>query len=848
MSHVGRIRRPGNAWGTPGRAWRLALGVLALGLLFIGLPGDVAGRTPASPSRVQVSQELFNRGGGRVLVRLRLPVGRHIPEGKLQGHSAVARQRADIAAVQSQVAGRLRGKAHRVLRRFQTVPLLAVEVGPDGLAELAAAAGQIESVTEDRPRDLFLSHTVPLIGGDQAWANGFDGTGTMIAILDTGVDRDHPFLQGKVLEEACYSTTNDSLSDQFDSETLCPNGEEEQIGEGAAQPCDFGSCWHGTHVAGIAAGNGDGGVGFSGVAKGANLLAIQVFSRFTCSGQPCVRAWDDDIIAGLEHVYLRATDLVDPIAHPIAAVNLSLGGGLSNAPCDDEPHKEAIDNLRGVGIATIIASGNDSQASLISSPACISSAVSVASTSLTDLVSTFSNVASFLTLFAPGESVTSAVTPSGFEPHNGTSMSAPHVAGAWSLLRQAAPTATVDQILAALQSTGLPVTDTRPGGTVTKPRVRVLPALTKVGAPEVVLQQVIGGLQLPVAITHVADGSGRLFITQQCGKVMIVDLTTVPPTLLPTPFLDLSGKFPCDGERGLLSVAFHPDYANPASPSKGLFYVFFTNVVGKIVVKRFSVSADPDIADPTSGVVIIKIPHPDHENHNGGQLQFGPDGYLYVSVGDGGGVGDPGNNAQNLGVLLGKLLRLDVNAPGVPYAIPPTNPFVGTGRRARRDLGLGPPERMALQLRPQHGGPLHRRRRPISQGGGQLSACGQRGRRELRVAPDGGDGVPRPARQLQHRGARAHATRAPVFAGRQQVCRDGRLRVPGRRHTAAGRPVCVRRLLQGEDVGRPARQPVGQDPAARLDALDQRVRRGPGRRALRGGPRRRGRPSIVPAP
>jgi glucose/arabinose dehydrogenase len=186
--------------------------------------------------------------------------------------------------------------------------------------------------------------------------------------------------------------------------------------------------------------------------------------------------------------------------------------------------------------------------------------------------------------------------------------------------------------------------------------------------PVVALQTLATGLARPVSITHAGDGSGRLFITLQAGRIVIYDGTQI----LPTPFLDITDRVRAPassgGEFGLLSVAFHPDYA-----TNGFLYVHYTDLTtGDIVISRFGLTGDPNVADPGSEQNILTIPH-DQDNHFGGQLQFGPDGFLYVSVGDGGEGGDPENDSQNLGVLLGKLLRLDVDAPS-PF-IPPGNPF-----------------------------------------------------------------------------------------------------------------------------------------------------------------------------
>jgi len=178
---------------------------------------------------------------------------------------------------------------------------------------------------------------------------------------------------------------------------------------------------------------------------------------------------------------------------------------------------------------------------------------------------------------------------------------------------------------------------------------------------------VAGGLNLPVHIGHAGDGSGRLFLVEQPGRILILGNGTV----LPTPFLDIRALVLSGGERGLFSVAFPPGY-----PSKGYFYVDYTRVPdGATVVARYSVTADPNIADNGSETVLLTVAQP-FSNHNGGQLAFGPDGYLYVGMGDGGSGGDPQNNAQSPGSLLGKLLRLDVESGAVPYGIPADNPFL----------------------------------------------------------------------------------------------------------------------------------------------------------------------------
>ena len=184
------------------------------------------------------------------------------------------------------------------------------------------------------------------------------------------------------------------------------------------------------------------------------------------------------------------------------------------------------------------------------------------------------------------------------------------------------------------------------------------------GDPELAL---VGTFSAPTYLTSPPGDVERLFVVEQAGPIRVVRNGVT----LPTPFLDLTSLVLPGGERGLLSMAFAPDYA-----STGRFYVYYTALVpeGQLRIEEFRRSADPDLADPGSRRAILTIDHP-LGNHNGGQLQFGPDGYLYIGTGDGGGAGDPGGNAQNLGTLLGKILR--INPVGAPYGIPPDNPFVG---------------------------------------------------------------------------------------------------------------------------------------------------------------------------
>jgi glucose/arabinose dehydrogenase len=185
------------------------------------------------------------------------------------------------------------------------------------------------------------------------------------------------------------------------------------------------------------------------------------------------------------------------------------------------------------------------------------------------------------------------------------------------------------------------------------------------------VETVVDGLEAPLAITSAGDGSGRIFVVQQGGQVRIVR----DGVLAASPFLDIAGRITSGGERGLLGLAFHPDY-----PSDPRLFVNYTDANGDTQVSSFTVDpGHPDAADANSEVKLLHIAQP-YANHNGGAVAFGPDGLLYISTGDGGSGGDPQGNGQSLKTLLGKILRIDVSHAdaNLAYAIPPDNPFVGT--------------------------------------------------------------------------------------------------------------------------------------------------------------------------
>jgi subtilisin family serine protease len=300
-------------------------------------------------------------------------------------------------------------------------------------------------------------------------AAGATGKGQVVAILDSGVASNHPFLKGKVVGEACFGTKQ---SGPVEIVPFCPGGKTEAFGPGSGEPCRVEGCGHGTHVAGIVAGKD---ASFSGVASDAKLLAVQVFSKANndpaCDG-PCLSSSLSDVIRGIEWVFEQRKFF------KIAAVNMSLGMGTFSETCGaaSPPVASAINLLRKANIAPVIASGNNSYATGISLPACLEGAISVGASTYNDTVAAFSNSANFLSLLAPGMSISAAqnggiyssIPGAQFINMSGTSMAAPHVSGAFAVLRSVKSNATIDQILLALQSTGKQIIDPRNGVAVSR--------------------------------------------------------------------------------------------------------------------------------------------------------------------------------------------------------------------------------------------------------------------------------------------------------------------------------------------------------------------------------------------
>jgi subtilisin family serine protease len=458
-------------------AWRrrALAGLGALALAATALHGMPARAQPAAGGAVdEIATEVATTGSARVIVRLNVSTS---PEGRLDRINAMQQRERIRVAQDTAVSTLLAGTRSRLKARFETLPHLAAEVDETALARLRASP-LVAGVEVDRAVPTMLLQSTALIGAPTSWNSGITGSGWTVAVLDTGIDKNHPFLAGKVVSEACYSSTTTQ------SNSVCPGGVSSSTAAGSGVHCNpaIAGCDHGTHVASIVAGSGAPD-GSQGVAPSAGLIAIQVFSHFP--GQGAVMSYTSDQILGLERVYaLKDT-------YRIAAVNMSLGGGQYASTCDADNTalKAAIDNLRSVGIATVIASGNNGYRNALSAPACISTAVSVGATCDTgpdgsacgtgvNGVASYSNTAPFLSLVAPGSYITAAVPGGGYQAKSGTSMAAPHVAGAWALLKQANPDMSVTDALSMLRNQAAPINDTRTSGTVTDLRSMRLSFLT----------------------------------------------------------------------------------------------------------------------------------------------------------------------------------------------------------------------------------------------------------------------------------------------------------------------------------------------------------------------------------
>lgn len=520
-------RRHDGGWRC--RVATVATGLIGFALLAAGCSGtepdgaaDRAREAPAVASTRQALEATPVRDGSRptakhpsgaplrrVIVALR---GDFAFEGTSKPEEIKA-QRERIRLAQDRIAsalGATTGKPSpsataRITQRYETVPGLALELTDDAYAKLKELP-DVAQLLEDHLAEPTLAETTGPTLTDARRANlavhGPRGKGKVVAVLDTGVDRDHPFLgTSRFAASACFSTGGWLGIDGIDEVTLCPGGAERETGGTSGENCSGSvtDCDHGTHVAGIVGGFADSdGNGLldlgdnAGVAPEVSFVSIQVFHRenrqLLCASKPapCALSNVSDIIGALDHVETLKTDRgID-----LVAANLSLGFGNFTDPqlCNTIGYlaKWAVDDLRSQKIATVAASGNSAVSTSgafvpgIAAPACISGVVSVGGTQDNDTPRASSQSAPFLSIVAPGSAVVSSVPGTGFASKGGTSMATPHVAGAWALMRERADATgdsdSVDAILSALRSSGRPVADTRLSVAQAFPRLDVLAA------------------------------------------------------------------------------------------------------------------------------------------------------------------------------------------------------------------------------------------------------------------------------------------------------------------------------------------------------------------------------------
>ncbi len=390
----------------------------------------------------------------------------------------------------------------QIMTEFRATPGFSAMVNANEIERLRTTPG-VTAVFEDELSEPMLTDTTLLTGAEATWALGAEGSGVSVAILDTGVELEHPMTASAITASACFNQVVAGTSTSF-----CPGGAPQvtDLTSGSAgdscveneiDPVNGSDgCFHGTHVGSTSSGRttslSSGPI--AGVARQSDIIAVNVFARFgpaNCGGAPsCVLSWTSDQIAALDWL------LANNVALNLAAVNMSLGGGLNTTACDaSDPRTTVINNLRAAGVATVIASGNDGSSSQVSTPGCISTAITVGSTTKSDAVSSFSNSNSLVDLLAPGSSIfaawqseqpapggscvaagsATAPGPDGFchwySNSSGTSMATPHVAGAFAILSADFPSASVTDIENALECTGVPIFDSRNGLTI--PRIQI---------------------------------------------------------------------------------------------------------------------------------------------------------------------------------------------------------------------------------------------------------------------------------------------------------------------------------------------------------------------------------------
>jgi len=439
------------------------LGNLLVGLISLGTGTPLAWGQVASP---EVYDALKAGAWARVVIALQEP------NASIDDRP---RWNSEIGRVQSKVLASLTPSDFKPTHQWASVSALAGQVSQSGLTKLLANPDVIRvDLDTGGSGGLFIS--VPLIQGDQMHVLGFTGNGVVVAVLDSGLQTDHPDLAGALIAEECFCTLSDGRG-------CCPNGSTRQSGPGSASD-DVG---HGTNVTGIIVSAG--GVSSVGVAPSAKIVAIKVLdfnNSFAATAQ---------VVSALDWIFNNRPD--------VRVINMSLGtfamfpGICDNATAFTMAFARAVTMLKNRGITTFASSGNQSSGTQMEAPACTSNTIAVGavykadvgpfsfgctdSTTETDQVTCFTNSNSKLELMAPGAPIVSTGLGGGFESNSGTSFASPHAAGGAALLLEANPTLTPDQIKAALRNSSVQVTD--PKNDLTFPRINLLDALDAVSTP-----------------------------------------------------------------------------------------------------------------------------------------------------------------------------------------------------------------------------------------------------------------------------------------------------------------------------------------------------------------------------
>lgn len=535
---------------------------------------------------------------GSVPVIVELVPQQQIGELGARAPQSQAVQLSELRAKQNRVLSRLvtarsnagmrTPQAMARLKQFNHFPLLSLRASAQDVQALLNDP-EVLRVHEDVLRKPKLLESTARIGMVSGAFQGRTGAGQVVAVLDSGIDKTHPYLAGKVVSEACYSTTDGY------STSVCPGGASSSTAVDSGLPCaqPAEDCNHGTLVAGVVAGSDHPSFG-GGVAQSSQLISIQIYSRIddqlTCGGVPqCLLSWLSDELQGLERVYaLRST-------YRIAAANLSMGGGQYSTSCDWEPEYAIVASLRAAGIATVASSGNEYLSSQMTAPACLSNVISVGSTTELDTVSGFSNSAAMLQLLAPGEDI-EITAPSGsqFYQVSGTSFSAPMVSGALAVLREQNPQASVDTLLGLLKNTGLSVVDSR--NSLMKPRIRVdqamsgLDSLTRVPNGKPLANESAAAGQFSYYTVVVPTGASNLSIRTQGG-------TGNPTMYVRRGSRPTASTFDCSS-----SNAGTSETCTIPSPTAGTYYVMLSAAAAYSGV---SVLADFDLSCASSSDVVL---------------------------------------------------------------------------------------------------------------------------------------------------------------------------------------------------------------------------------------------------